>query len=571
MSIKIRYLDPRKALDTSLPLTLTEAHLCWMDMSKVCRSLANAQLNLTKQNVVLPKLEKLLAHKNGEGFAELFAQWTRVVDEPRDLLLHPPTINNCQEDYSWALNIANQAMNAKDEDKFPAAQTNHQSEMYKFINSPYFQVSPAEYTSQPYTTFAARHLKPFKALGFIEWVRCLRQFVRNPTAILKEMEIFETYLQHELGVNPLQNSPAPEPAYTFAAAGFFLPGPPADPNYQPLMKEQIIERMLSHFETRYGINLKDLAGNDIKQAVPIIFEGIVRDMPPQFFHHKKMFKEDIDYGRAILHGKNSHRLLLILLCSHTRKFYEHNLEKSLIKELFFKNDPLSDIKYLFMEKPTPPVPTDITIGNAVYSLLMIRLDYEIHLWSHLIDFFIDMKHENTVRDTVRRQCQYGSKSMLDEWQSWIEQYFTPVQPSHLELAYWNNYSFSSQNPFVFNSILLCFTQPTLPLLNMVVLDSFWKSMYRIAYRLGCELGKQNTININALYEQALLYLAVENTTPGGDFKSSLLGMKSVMDPDWREKIPSFWTSDEPKPYHGFQERYKNWSDYLRKKLSLVTH
>ena len=388
---------------------------------------------------------------------------------------------------------------------------------------------------------------------YITLLQELVEFVRNPTAVIEEMTIFEEYLQHHLLPTSREKFSEPvQPQYYFAGTGYFIPGPPPA-GYKPLRKNKTIEAMLTHFERKYGINhfSKDGYVNKLKIG-SVVFRGFVEIFPVGFFTEKKLFKEDTQFGRMVLHGKNSHRLLFILLCSY--------IERALIP----RNEKMRE----FFSRPKVGAAqsfeiSSANIGKKLYSILMkkhLTPPLEWNLWINLIDSIGDMTYEIQNAEFIENNMKgFEYKS---QHKCWIERYFRG--------DYWSQYSYSSRSPFVFNSLVLCFTQEKYRLFNQIMLDSFWKSMYQISYRLGrCIDSKLKGYQLNvmqeldALYEHSLFHLATERFDPReiisdfiGTIDTSTFQGDKITQKDYvyPESYPNISTPN-----------YESWADYIREK------
>ena len=287
--------------------------------------------------------------------------------------------------------------------------------------------------------------------GYSQLLVALDNFIADPALVLAEMEMFEVYLQRHLPAD-IAASPRVTPTYLLAGAGYFVPGPP-EKDYRPLRKNKIIEAMLTHFELYYGLNhYSEENYTNQHEKGPVLFKGFVDKFPKGFMKEKKMFKEDTQFGRMILHGKNAHRLLFILLCSYIERVC---LRNPLIQTLL---------------ENSHKIVSPIEIGQKLYSFLMRRVkskhsdvvgEESFHLWDLLIDNTGKMNYE-CEWETKINTFHEGSLQH-DPYEFWIRNYTLA--------SYWQKYSLNSISPFVFSSLMLCFTEHKYPLLNRVMLDS----------------------------------------------------------------------------------------------------
>ena len=301
--------------------------------------------------------------------------------------------------------------------------------------------------------------------------------------------------------------------------------------------------MLTYYERHYGINQYQKYASSCQYSPgPLVLQGLLSYMPNTLFIQQKTFKEDTQFGRMVLHGKNASRFLLILLCS----YIQSTLKKSIpeIKEIFDHNM------------------TDENIGRTLYSLLMETLvlpTKKINLYEVLMDTTSEKSEE------VEAQARYSSRSFRsphdEEYQSWALDYFTP--------HYWENYSFSCKSPFVLTSLILCFSSEIYPLLNHLMLDSFWKSMYQISYRFGKNLNKKfrdfeldPLVQLDALYEQSLLTLATEPLNKN-DYHSAFIGVLNFITTYGGSFFQKAYVEPTPIPWMG--GHYSSWNEYVIEK------
>jgi len=167
----------------------------------------------------------------------------------------------------------------------------------------------------------------------------------------------------------------------------------------------------------YILLQKEQAMGMNKAGTPI-FAGLIDDkIAEDFVSHGYIFKEDASIGKLLLHSKNAHRLIF-------QAFMES------LKNTAFKN---------------------LTGKNLLKLLIQGKVD-STSLWDHLIDSYSDTIA--AAYQSNKPQIQLGVQSLtLDN----------------------THYTFSSQNPGVFNSLLLCFGEDFgLTQLQACLLDSHWK-------------------------------------------------------------------------------------------------
>jgi hypothetical protein len=378
--------------------------------------------------------------------------------------------------------------------------------------------------------------------------------IRHPEKILGELAKFEDYLQQHVAAESQLKKV--DLSYLLAGVGYYIPGPPP-PGYSPFKKHRIGEAMLSYFEALYGLNHHVRNENSpakLYQDGPCKVRGYVDAFPEKFFEEYKLFNEDTQFSRMMLHGKNVHRMMFLVLC-----FY---VEKLCMRYV--------NIKGLFSASVDGSV-CHKSIGRVLYNLFMrvIPVLKTFRLWDILIDSTEDMYYEKScARGYGRCEDDDPLRFMQDSnYNRWLKRYFSS--------PYWMNYNYSSRSPFVFNSLLLCFTGERYPLLNAMLLDSFWKAGYQIAYRFGTELAKivpsfsfSTDEDLASLYVQAMLYLSLE-TWEAESTHSDFIGVLTKEMGKGSQIIQKEYVSLAPEVKFVFEERYRSWWQYVTRKAGVV--
>jgi len=303
------------------------------------------------------------------------------------------------------------------------------------------------------------------------------------------------------------------PQYLIAGAGNFIAGPWPE-NYRPLRKNKILNKELLERENNYGINLDGVG----------IFDGFIgNDDANQFVNDGHIFSEEEQKSKFLFHGKYTHRLCfeIIRQAAETGELdLEVNGSKLTQKQL------LQIITTTWCKKS----------GISTWGVLNDSAE-ESNL---LIEGTTKIGEDN-----------YRKKSLDPK-----------------------NYSFSGRSPFVFKSLITCFGGEELPNLSSYLLDSHYKQVAQMIYKIRASdfEGALSQISDETIYTSC-----IDTMSTGENYRiENILGRFSFLADKKSEKTELFSRdyhrgirrkTESPKNNFGKTE-YESIADYIQKKNGL---
>ncbi|MBU6140636.1 MAG: hypothetical protein KGP29_03645 [Proteobacteria bacterium] len=246
------------------------------------------------------------------------------------------------------------------------------------------------------------------------------------------------------------------PIHLIAGVGNFIPGP-WPKDYRPLKKEKILHRELLERENAAGINLDGVG----------VFSGFINaNSANEFVRDGHVFSENEQASKLLFHGKYSHRL-----------FFE--IVRQAIKS--GEVDLIIDGKELTQQQ---------LMQIMVYSW---NEKSGLSTWSSLID------------STEETNAQIGECDR-EEYRA------RALNPDY--------YCFSSRSPFVFRSLLTCFGRDEIPHLSRYLLDSHYKQVAQMVYKIR---GGDESSILSAIPDEFIYTCCMDAMSTGSKFRPEELG------------------------------------------------
>lgn len=285
------------------------------------------------------------------------------------------------------------------------------------------------------------------------------EMLRDPIRFAGHLKDLEEDLEKAAKAMGIESDLTPsyhDTKYLIATNARFLLGPPSNPSYKKVEKSYLLDQLLLRREQEHGINM-DGVTRFVGYVAGKHSNNLLKD-------GDKTFADDSNIHNVLLHGSQTHRIQLEAI----RQFTSEKIEK----EVFGAEEPnrlyvesLSRnltqrelLKILNNVKVTDSMPVESNQKPAVRPLSFVLMDIQIDCYAR----------KNLLGQVVIRQEE--------------------------ELFKVKNYSYSSRDPDVCNSLLLCFGDELgLPRICSYLRSSFWSKINTISSKTEISLTRVKSI------------------------------------------------------------------------------
>lgn len=285
--------------------------------------------------------------------------------------------------------------------------------------------SPVSQPLQVAQKIEIEEVMPFYASDekIIEIINRILEILRDPKEVLDLLQDLEEELKEKLKEEKVEISDN-YPEYLITGPGFYIPGPPKEGTKLFKQNKILSEILLAHEQER-----------ESKKKENVFFLGRVNPKEAEKFIKKEgLFSEVVATSSLLLHGKEIHRLAFEVLMKAVEK-----------EEVFTLPDNQGKLTQEQLRKMLMKVKVKYPKGGKTTTALA---------WDFLIDGF-------------------------DDWETYLD----PAQDKRTALLDREKYTFSSRNPYNFQSILLCFADKKLPILSTCLRNSTYKQGFKFVARL----------------------------------------------------------------------------------------